>query len=105
MLTNNLPHLDLHGEDRDSARILVEEFLNDNYKLKKMNVVIVHGIGEGVLKKTVHDTLKRNIKVKAYKLDNFNLGCTLVSMHHLIDKTNKKCYNTQHVARGGNRYV
>jgi len=63
MLTNNWPHLDLHGEDRDSARILIEEFLNDNYKLKKMNVVIVHGIGEGVLKKTVHDTLKRNMKL------------------------------------------
>ena len=28
---NSLPTLDLHGEIRDSARVLVNEFINDNY--------------------------------------------------------------------------
>ena len=31
---NSLPSLDLHGEVRDSARVLVKEFIYDNYILK-----------------------------------------------------------------------
>ena len=31
---NSLPSLDLHGEIRDSARVLVKEFIYDNYLLK-----------------------------------------------------------------------
>ena len=34
-LYNNLPSIDLHGLDRDYARILINEFVSDNYKMKK----------------------------------------------------------------------
>ena len=34
MFYNNIPSIDLHGETRDSARVLVMEFINDNIKLK-----------------------------------------------------------------------
>ena len=31
---DSLPSLDLHGETRDSARVLIKEFINDNYILR-----------------------------------------------------------------------
>lgn len=91
MFYSNMPKLDLHGETKDSARVLVNEFINDNYKLGYADLVIIHGIGEGILRKEVHVILKNNKFVLDYKLDNFNIGCTLV---RLVDKKPKKCYNT-----------
>ena len=82
MFYNNIPSIDLHGETRDSARVLVMEFINDNIKLKNEKVLIIHGIGSGTLKNEVHKNL--NKKVKSYKLDNFNSGCTVVELN--IDK-------------------
>ena len=84
MFYNNIPSIDLHGETRDSARVLVMEFINDNIKLKNEKVLINHGIGSGALKNEVHKNLKINKKVKSYKLDNFNSGCTVVELN--IDK-------------------
>ena len=96
----NMPELDLHGETKDSARVLVKEFLNDNYKMKNYEIAIVHGIGTGILKKEVHKVLKESRIVKSYGLDNFNSGCTLVQLSNFIDKKTKKCYNTQHNSKG-----
>ena len=77
-LYNNLPTLDLHGTDRDYARILINEFIKDNYKIKNDMVIIVHGIGTGIIRKITQNTLKRNNKVESYKIDNFNAGQTIV---------------------------
>ena len=77
---NNLDSLDLHGETRDSARVLVNEFINDEYIQKKYSFVIVHGIGSGIVKRSVHETLKKNKLVNDFKLDNFNIGCTIVHL-------------------------
>ena len=96
----NMPELDLHGETRDSARVLVKEFINDNYKMKLYEIAIVHGIGTGILKKEVHKVLKESKIVQTFGLDNFNGGCTLVKLVEFIDKNNKKCYNTQHNSKG-----
>jgi len=77
-LYNNLPTLDLHGTDRDYARILINDFIEDNYKIKNDMVIIVHGIGTGIIRKITQNTLKRNNKVESYKIDNFNAGQTIV---------------------------
>ena len=77
-LYNNLPTLDLHGVDRDYARILINEFIDDNYKINNNMVIIVHGIGSGIIRKTTQKTLKDNKKVSEYKIDNFNAGQTIV---------------------------
>ena len=77
---NNLDSIDLHGETRESAKILVNEFIEDELKQKKYEFVIVHGIGKGIVRKSVHEALKKNKKVKEYKLDNFNIGCTIVQL-------------------------
>ena len=57
---DSLPTLDLHGFDADYARIKINEFINDNYKMKNYNVVIVHGIGSGIIRRVTQDTLKKN---------------------------------------------
>ena len=48
MGSNHLPSIDLHGMDRDTARILSKEFLEDQYSLGKRAVVIIHGKGKRV---------------------------------------------------------
>jgi DNA mismatch repair protein MutS2 len=79
-LYNNLPSIDLHGIDRDYAKILVREFINDQHLLKEERVIIIHGIGKGIVKNAVFEELKHNKLVKNYKLDNFNIGCTIVDL-------------------------
>ena len=76
-----LPSLDLHGNTSDMIEVLIREFLNDNYKLKNFKVVIVHGKGEGILKRRTHEILSRDKRVVKYYLDGFNTGCTIVEMN------------------------
>ncbi len=97
---NNMPEIDLHGENKDSANILVREFIKDNYKLGQREISIVHGIGKGILKKEVHKVLKGNKYVCDYQLDNFNSGCTLVKLYDCIDKKEKTVYNIRHNSKG-----
>lgn len=75
---NSYPKLDLHGEIKSSARVLVNEFINDNYILKNNKVLIIHGKGTGALKEEVFKVLKSNKLVSEYHLDIFNDGCTIV---------------------------
>lgn len=77
-LYNSVPELDLHGIDREYAKILIREFIEDNYKMKKEIVRIVHGKGTGILKKTTQEVLKKNKLVREYKIDFFNEGTTIV---------------------------
>ena len=48
---NSYPTIDLHGEYAFSARELTMEFINDNILLKEKKLCIIHGIGQGILKK------------------------------------------------------
>lgn len=79
---DSLPTLDLHGFDRDYAKLKINEFINDNYIMGNVNVVIVHGIGSGMIKKITHDTLRMNKKVVDYKIFIGNVGCTIVLLQH-----------------------
>ncbi len=79
-MLNNLPSIDLHGEYVESALILTKEFINDNIILKNEEIVIVHGIGEDILRKAIHDYLKNEKKVKEFKRDFFNPGMTIVKL-------------------------
>lgn len=77
---DNLPKLDLHGYDRESAILYINDFINDNYKQKINIFCIVHGIGSGILKTATHETLKKNKKVLEYKTYYYNQGCTVVEI-------------------------
>lgn len=77
---DSLPTLDLHEFDSDYARIKINEFINDNYKMKNRNVVIIHGIGSGIIRRVTQDTLKKNKYVLDYKIFTGNVGCTIVEI-------------------------
>lgn len=79
-LFSNSPTLDLHGESSDYARFAINDFINDNYKLKNEYIVIIHGKGSGILKKTTQEVLRSNKLVEEYKIDNFNDGQTVVKL-------------------------
>lgn len=76
----NLPTLDLHNEIKDVSKILIKEFINENYKLKRYNLVIIHGKSTNILKKTTQEELKKNNFVFEYKICFFNDGITLVKL-------------------------
>ena len=78
--------LDLHGEDKIGAKIKIEAFLNDNYKIGNREIAIVHGVGKGILKKETFDILSRDKRVEEYNIDMFNEGCTLVKLKEKVDK-------------------
>lgn len=80
----NLPHLDLHGYDMESARVATNDFIDENIFLNNPKVVIVHGKGKGLVKKSVHDVLATRKDVKKYYTDNLNDGCTIVNL--VVDK-------------------
>ena len=74
------PTLDLHGEYAFSANILTKEFINDNIKLKNRHLCIIHGIGQGIIKNTVHEVLKNDKRIKKYYVDFMNPGCTIIEI-------------------------
>ncbi len=73
--------LDLHGETRDSIKILIDDFINDSIILKEEDVIIIHGIGSGIIKKKTYEILQSNKYVDSFKLNNSNLGMTIVKIH------------------------
>lgn len=83
MLNSNLPTLDLHGETRDTARILINEFITDNIKMGNYKVIIVHGIGTGIIKKETHQVLKKDARITKFYVDFFNIGCTIVEISNM----------------------
>ena len=71
LFIKSLPTLDLHGFDRYTARLALEDFINDKYKLKIKKIIVIHGIGSSILKKEVHNTLKKNILSTRKRLFSF----------------------------------
>lgn len=77
---DSLPTIDLHGYDRDTARVKTLEFINDNIKIKNEIICIIHGRGTGIVKNEVHNTLKKSKDVLDYKLFYNNIGSTIVKI-------------------------
>ncbi len=80
MLTSKTPHLDLHGEEVAVVYALVNEFLQDNYKMGEEEVVIIHGKSTNILTNEVHKILKEHKLVLSYRLNNWNVGETIVKL-------------------------
>lgn len=74
------PKIDVHGETTDTVVFVVNDFINDNLKMKNEYILIIHGKGTGVLRKKVHEILKDNKLVNKYELDVMNLGQTIVKL-------------------------
>lgn len=90
---DRLPKIDLHGFDTESARVMTNDFVNEGIILGYEKIVIIHGIGTGAVKNAVHETLQKNKQVESYKLDNFNNGCTIITLKKGSNKYDNETRN------------
>ncbi len=68
------PEIDLRGMTAEEAIPIMERFI-DSAQLAKLNVVtVIHGKGTGALRAAVHQNLKRNRQVKAFRLGRYGEG-------------------------------
>lgn len=77
---DSFPKLDLHGENSETARVLINDFIRDNVVQKNNLLCIVHGVGSGILRKTTKETLSKHKKVLDFKTYYYNQGCTIVEI-------------------------
>lgn len=77
---DSFPKLDLHGENSETARVLINDFIRDNVVQKNNLLCIVHGVGSGILRKTTKETLSKHRKVLDFKTYYYNQGCTIVEI-------------------------
>ena len=80
LFIDNCPTLDLHGYDRETARVAINDFIKDNIVMKNEIVVIIHGIGSGIIRNTVKNTLEKNKSVLEFKTFYNNRGATIVKL-------------------------
>ena len=80
MITSKTPKLDLHGEIVAMVEVLVNEFINDNKKMKNEYIIIIHGKSTNILTEEVSRVLSRNKDVLKYRRNNWNLGETIVKL-------------------------
>lgn len=80
MFIDRYPSIDLHGYDRMTARVAINDFIQDNVKMKNRMIVIIHGVGSGIIRDTTWETLKKNKNVLDYKSDYMNRGCTIAEL-------------------------
>ena len=68
------PELDLRGMASDEAIPVLNIFLDNAMMANLHQVRIIHGKGTGVLRKAVHDEVKRNRQVKSFRLGVYGEG-------------------------------
>ena len=68
------PEVDLRGMDSVEAICVLERYLDEAMRSNLKQVRIIHGKGTGVLRKAVHENLKRSKYVKKYRLGVYGEG-------------------------------
>ncbi|MEA4941968.1 MAG: endonuclease MutS2 [Oscillibacter sp.] len=72
--------LDIRGMESIEAEGVVENFLSAAVMGRLETVTIIHGKGTGVLRKAVHELLRRNKAVKSFRLGVYGEGETGVTV-------------------------
>ena len=78
---NILPSIDLHGYPREMIYVLVDDFINENIKLGKKKILVIHGKGTGVLKEEVRNRFIKDKRVKNLYISMENEGCTIIELN------------------------
>ncbi|MFQ5863992.1 MAG: endonuclease MutS2 [bacterium] len=81
--SNVLPEIDLRGQRLDEAIQEVDKFLDDALLAGWHQVRIIHGKGEGILRKGISEFLETHPKVKNKRLGAWNegdMGATVVEL-------------------------
>lgn len=76
----DVPSIDIHGYDRNGGVAMVKTFIDNQIRIGKRKVTIVHGKGEGILKQATHEYLRKDKRVESFKLNIFNDGETIVEL-------------------------
>ncbi len=66
--------VDVRGKNLEDAVMDVEKYIDDAYISGLNEVTIIHGRGEGILRKGIQDMLKRHKNVKKFRPGGFNEG-------------------------------
>ena len=75
--------LNIIGLNTDEAIFLLDKYLDDAKLCKLPSVRIVHGKGTGILRKAVHDFLRKHPSVNSFRLGTFGEGETGVTIVEL----------------------
>ena len=73
-LTSTPSEIDLRGMDSVEAVCVLERYLDEAMRSKLPSVRIIHGKGTGVLRSSVHQSLKKNKFVKSFRLGVYGEG-------------------------------
>ena len=77
------PEIDLRGMDSMEAIYSTDKYLDEAYVAGLKEVIVIHGKGTGVLRKSINDMLKRHPQVKNYRLGEYGEGGTGVTVVEL----------------------
>ncbi len=66
--------LDIRGQNVEEAYLSVDKFLDDCYLASISPVSIIHGKGTGILRKGVHEILRKHKYVKGFRLGRYGEG-------------------------------
>ena len=66
--------LDIRGCTVDEGLLMVDQFLDNAVMSGLSGATIIHGKGTGVLRRAVHDHLRRSKHVKEYRLGIYGEG-------------------------------
>lgn len=66
--------IDVRGKNLDDAVMDVEKYIDDAFISGLEQVTIIHGRGEGILRKGIQEMLKRHKNVKSFRKGGFNEG-------------------------------
>lgn len=75
--------IDVRGCSSDEALVLVDKYIDDAIIARLNEITIIHGKGNGVLRKVIGDYMKKNVAVKSFRLGNFGegeLGVTIAQL-------------------------
>lgn len=75
----NLPIIDLHGENSETALYRLQEFINDQIILGHQKIIVIHGIGQGILRSTIRDYVNKHYQY-TYEIDIYNDGMTIINI-------------------------
>lgn len=73
-------YIDLHGYDMQMAQVATNDFIKESIILGRRNIIIIHGKGMGLVKKSVYEVLEKNKYVLKFYQDVFNDGITIVEL-------------------------
>lgn len=66
--------IDVRGENLEDALMKVEKYLDDAFLCGLKKVTVIHGRGEGILRKGLQEAFKKNRHVKSFKSGDYDEG-------------------------------